>query len=79
MNAHTIARLNLSGMASRNGWLPLLWAGLFQCNALLRQGLGSSTWVSRPSSTRRTLRKSRIQASVAGHFPLPGPHPTLVF
>ena len=79
MNDHPIEQLNVSGMASRNGWLPSVWAGLFQRNALWWQGIGSSTWASRPSSTRRTLNKSKTQASVAGHLLLFGPYPTQLF
>ena len=79
MNTCPIARLNLSGMDSRNGWLPLVWANLFQRDALLRQGFDSSKRLSRASSARQTLRKSITQASVAGYFPLSGPHPMLLF
>jgi hypothetical protein len=79
MNAHTIARLTLSGMASRNGGLPLVWAGLFQCNALLRQELGSPKRAPRSSRRRRTLRQSRTRPSVPGHLPLSSPYPTPLF
>ena len=79
MNDQLIARLNVSGMASRNGWLPLVWANLFQRDALLRHGFDSSKRLSRASSARQTLRKSITQASVAGYFPLSGPHPMLLF
>jgi len=78
MNTYPI-RLNLSGMDPQNGWLPLAWAGLFPCNALLRRGLDSSKPESRPSATRRTLKKSRTRLPVAGHLPQSCPYPTLFF